>query len=152
VVFLTGLEEGLFPSRQSHEDESRLEEERRLCYVGITRAMRHLNLSYAESRRLYGSENLCSPSRFLKEIPKQLIQEVRIKASVSRPSIIGRAGMGETLNEVGFSLGEQVMHPKFGEGTILNCEGSGANARLQVNFLDVGSKWLVVQYARLEKI
>ena len=100
----------------------------------------------------YGSENLCSPSRFLKEIPKNLIQEVRIKASVSRPSIVGMASMGQTLSEVGFSLGEQVMHPKFGEGTILNCEGSGSTARVQVNFLDAGSKWLVVQYARLEKL
>jgi DNA helicase-2/ATP-dependent DNA helicase PcrA len=151
VVFLTGLEEGLFPSKMSFEDESRLEEERRLCYVGITRAMRHLNISYAESRRLYGSENLCSPSRFLKEIPKELVQEIRIKASVSRPSIVGKQSTGDTLNEIGFSLGEQVLHPKFGEGTILNCEGSGPNARLQINFLNAGSKWLVVQYARLEK-
>lgn len=151
VVFITGLEEGLFPSQRSFEDEARLEEERRLCYVGITRAMHHLNLSYAESRRLYGSENLCSPSRFLKEIPKELVQEVRIKSTVSRPSIVGRQSTGETLNEIGFHLGDQVYHKKFGEGTILNCEGSGPNARLQVNFLKEGSKWLVVQYAKLER-
>ncbi len=152
VVFLTGLEEGLFPSKMSFDDDGRLEEERRLCYVGITRAMRYLNISYAESRRLYGSENLCRPSRFLKEIPKELVQEVRIKASVSRPSIAGSASTGATIQELGFSLGQQVRHAKFGEGTILNCEGTGANARLQVNFLEVGSKWLVVQYARLEAI
>jgi DNA helicase-2/ATP-dependent DNA helicase PcrA len=152
VVFLTGLEEGLFPSQRSFEDEERLEEERRLCYVGITRAMQHLNISYAESRRLYGSENLCRPSRFLKEIPSNLVQEVRIKASVSRPSIVGQRATGQNLDEIGFSLGQQVRHAKFGEGTILNCEGSGPNARLQVNFLNAGSKWLVVQYARLEAV
>jgi len=150
VVFLTGLEEGLFPSQRSFEDEQRLEEERRLCYVGITRAMRYLNISYAESRRLYGSENLCRPSRFLKEIPSNLVQEVRVKSTVTRPSSIGQRATGQNLGELGFSLGQQVRHAKFGEGTILNCEGSGPNARLQVNFLEVGSKWLVVQYARLE--
>jgi len=152
VVFLTGMEEGLFPSSRSFEDESRLEEERRLCYVGITRAMQHLYISYAESRRLYGSENLCRPSRFLKEIPPELIQEVRVKATVSRPGIVSQRASGENLSELGFSLGQQVRHQKFGEGTILNCEGSGPNARLQINFLEVGSKWLVVQYARLEII
>lgn len=152
VVFLTGLEEGLFPSKMSFDDEGRLEEERRLCYVGITRAMQHLNISYAESRRLYGSENLCRPSRFLKEIPSKLIQEVRIKASVSRPSIVSQQATGQAIGDLGFSLGQQVRHAKFGEGTILNCEGSGANARLQVNFIEAGSKWLVVQYAKLEAV
>ncbi len=151
IVFLTGLEEGLFPSKQSHEDNQRLEEERRLCYVGITRAMQHLHVSYAESRRLYGTENLCSPSRFLKEIPTNLIQEVRIKSTVTRPSIV-RQSMRETLNDVGFALGERVLHAKFGEGTVLSCEGAGANARLQINFAEAGSKWLVLQYANLQKI
>ncbi len=152
VVFLTGMEEGLFPGSRSFEDEARLEEERRLCYVGITRAMQHLNISYAESRRLYGSENLCRPSRFLKEIPPQLIQEVRVKATVTRPGIVSQRASGDNLAELGFALGQQVRHQKFGEGTILNCEGSGPNARLQINFLEAGSKWLVVQYARLEAI
>jgi len=156
VVFLTGLEEGLFPSKMSIDDEGRLEEERRLCYVGITRAMQYLNISYAESRRLYGSENLCKPSRFLKEIPKNLIQEVRIKTSVTRPSTASNhyvtPSTGQTIGELGFSLGQRVHHEKFGEGTILNCEGSGANARLQVNFLEVGSKWLVVKYAKLHAL
>lgn len=157
VVFLTGMEEGLFPSKMSFEDENRLEEERRLCYVGITRAMRYLNISYAEARRLYGTENISRPSRFLKEIPPELIQEVRVKSTVTRPSIAGSSGSnygttGVVMNELGFSLGQQVRHQKFGEGTILNVEGSGPNARLQVNFFDVGSKWLVVQYARLEPV
>lgn len=148
TVFVTGLEEGLFPHAMSREDPERLEEERRLCYVGMTRAMTSLSLSYAESRRVHGSETYPLPSRFLREIPQALIEEIRPRASVSQPYVSAHCPQGS--DEVGgFFLGQQVTHPKFGNGVVLNAEGSGAAARVQVNFEDAGAKWLVVAYARL---
>jgi DNA helicase-2/ATP-dependent DNA helicase PcrA len=160
LVFLTGVEEGLFPHSMSAEDPDRLEEERRLCYVGITRAKHLLYLTHAEKRRLHGAENPTWPSRFLREIPPDLIEEVRGRG-VSRsggpvataprysadaaPRQKGAAGGG-------FHLGQRVAHPKFGEGVILNSEGQGAAARIQINFAGVGSKWLVLAYARLEPV
>ena len=146
VVFMAGMEEGLFPHQMSADEPGRLAEERRLCYVGITRAMRNLYMTYAESRRLYGSEQINAPSRFLREIPAGLLEEVRLRGGMSRP--VSRATEGETVQ--GYQLGMRVLHPKFGEGTILHFEGQGPNARLQINFDDVGSKWLVSQYARLD--
>ena len=149
IVFISGVEEGLFPSKQSDEEPGRLEEERRLCYVGITRAREKLFLSYAESRRLYGRETFNTPSRFIREIPPQLMQEIRMQASISRPTQFSPSSIKQG-EAAGFQLGQKVMHPKFGEGVVLNCEGQGNNARLQVNFMSAGSKWLVAQYARLE--
>ena len=157
LVFLAGLEEGLFPHSMSLEDPDRLEEERRLCYVGITRAMQQLYLTHAESRRLHGMENRTWPSRFLREIPAELVEEVRARG-VSRPAAsVGRgafaAGPGPQPQGVpgdGFHLGQRVTHPRFGEGVILHSEGQGAAARVQVNFAEVGPKWLVLAYARLE--
>lgn len=151
TVFLTGVEEGLFPSKQSEEEIGRLEEERRLCYVGITRAREQLFITYAENRRIYGRETYNTPSRFIREIPAQLMQEIRMQASITRPTQFSPSSMQQS-HAAGYQLGQKVMHPKFGEGVVLNCEGQGANARLQINFLDVGSKWLVAQYARLEII
>ncbi|MCH8542196.1 MAG: DNA helicase II [Alcanivorax sp.] len=151
VVFMSGMEEGLFPHQMSADEPGRLAEERRLCYVGITRAMRQLYMTYAESRRLYGSEQLNAPSRFLREIPSELLEEVRLRGGMSRPvAPVTRGTQDEVVQ--GFQLGMRVLHPKFGEGTILHFEGQGPNARLQINFDDVGSKWLVSQYARLEVI
>ena len=151
IVFLTGLEEGLFPHSLSAEDPDRLEEERRLCYVGMTRAMHQLYVTHAESRRLHGREEYPFPSRFLREVPPELMEEVR-GGGVSRP---GPAPMAPspfaTDASVGtFSLGQRVVHPKFGEGVVLNSEGRGPQARIQVNFPGVGAKWLVLAYARLE--
>ncbi len=148
VVFITGMEEGLFPHQMSSDDPQRLAEERRLCYVGLTRAMRELYLICAETRRLYGNENYNAPSRFLREIPAELIEEVRVRGGISRPAAGGLSDQGPE----GIALGQRVMHPKFGEGTVLHFEGQGANARLQINFDDAGTKWLVSQYARLEVI
>ncbi|TLX61152.1 DNA helicase II [Stutzerimonas nosocomialis] len=154
VVFLVGMEEGLFPHKMSLEEAGRLEEERRLAYVGITRAMQHLYVTYAETRRLYGSETYNKVSRFVREIPPALISEVRLNNTVSRSfdtrsaSIFAGAGVPETP----FSLGQRVRHSLFGEGTILNFEGSGAQARVQVNFEDEGSKWLMLSYAKLEAL
>jgi DNA helicase-2/ATP-dependent DNA helicase PcrA len=147
LVFLAGMEENLFPHRMSLEEPGRLEEERRLCYVGITRAMEQLVITYAESRRLHGSETYNTPSRFIREIPAELLQEVRLHTSVSRPvSALGQA----TVPDTGLSLGQQVYHQIFGEGVVLNFEGRGGNARVEVNFDTEGSKWLVVQYANLQ--
>jgi DNA helicase-2/ATP-dependent DNA helicase PcrA len=148
LVFMCGVEEGLFPHERSIEEPGRLEEERRLCYVAITRARQQLILSHAESRRLYGSESYPAPSRFIREIPKELINEVRIAGGVSTPATVADFDEPQTSGE--FYLGQRVCHAKFGEGVVLNYEGHGPNARIQVNFNDVGSKWLVVAYANLE--
>jgi DNA helicase-2/ATP-dependent DNA helicase PcrA len=158
-VFLVGMEEGLFPHKMSLEEPGRLEEERRLAYVGITRAMHKLVISYAETRRLYGSETYNKVSRFVREIPPQLIQEVRLSNSVSRP-YSGAPGntssstlfSGSAVPDTPFSLGQHVQHALFGEGTILNFEGSGAQARVQVNFANDGSKWLMLAYAKLQAV
>lgn len=153
LVFLTGLEEGLFPHQRSLEEGSgRLEEERRLCYVGMTRAMQQLWLTYAELRRLYGSEKYTAPSRFLGEIPDELIQAVRPKSAVSyqTPKRLHSAWVDDqSTHESGVSVGANVSHPKFGDGVVVNLEGQGEYARIQVNFVDVGSKWLVLAYANL---
>ncbi|UPG90756.1 DNA helicase II [Luteibacter aegosomaticola] len=151
VVFLVGMEEGLFPSQRSTEEENRLEEERRLAYVGITRARVKLYVSHAESRRMHGTEMLARPSRFLGEIPPELIDELRPRVQVSRPAYADRfAGGGASLQEqTAVRLGQRVSHPKFGEGTIVSAEGAGAHMRVQVNFEDEGSKWLVYAYANL---
>jgi DNA helicase-2/ATP-dependent DNA helicase PcrA len=157
LVFLGGLEEGLFPSGKSIEESGRLEEERRLAYVGITRARHKLVLSYAESRRIHGMDMYGMPSRFLREIPPSLLHEVRPKVQVSRP--MGGSGFrqggarnrGHAAIEIpSIPLGATVSHPSFGTGTVTDYEGSGAHARVQVNFDDVGSKWLVLAYANLQ--
>ncbi len=147
LVFLAGMEENLFPHRMSLEEPGRLEEERRLCYVGITRAMQRLVISYAETRRLHGNENFNAPSRFIREIPSDLMEEVRLNTTITRPAMIGRA---TEIADTGLSLGQRVFHQVFGEGVVLNFEGRGSNARVEVSFDDEGSKWLVVQYANLE--
>ncbi|MGK0499213.1 MAG: DNA helicase-2/ATP-dependent DNA helicase PcrA [Oceanicoccus sp.] len=152
LVFLVGMEENLFPHKMSMDESGRLEEERRLCYVGITRAMEKLYISYAETRRMYGSENFNSPSRFIREIPQELMQEVRLNTTISRPVSFAPSFQNHTIADTGISLGQQVLHSIFGAGTVINFEGSGPSARVQVNFDDEGSKWLVVQYANLEVI
>ncbi|MGB5496067.1 MAG: 3'-5' exonuclease, partial [Sedimenticolaceae bacterium] len=149
MVFIGGMEEGLFPHSMSAEDPERLEEERRLCYVGMTRAMSQLHLTHAESRRLHGSESYPLPSRFLREIPIDLIEEVRARPAVSRPYAPASGSLSAAQDATGFRLGQRVQHPKFGEGVVLNAEGQGNGARVQVNFEDEGAKWLVVAYANL---
>ncbi|MGD2008241.1 MAG: DNA helicase II [Cellvibrionales bacterium] len=151
MVFLAGMEENLFPHRMSLDEPGRLEEERRLCYVGITRAMEKLTLTYAESRRLHGSESYNTASRFVREIPTELINEVRLGASVSRP-LSSLAGSSSAEHEsLGVSLGQRVLHQVFGEGVVTNFEGRGANARVEVSFAE-GTKWLVLQYANLQSL
>ena len=198
LVFLAGMEDGLFPHAMSVEQEGRLEEERRLCYVGMTRAMQLLYLTWAESRRMHGSEQYRRPSMFLDEIPNEVIQEVRASGSITRPGYAARQYADDSqpshpasgsFNQPGFnpksqrpwstteqalpaikpktssgaaiekgiggtdlSLGQRVKHAKFGEGVVLNYEGSGTNARVHINFDIAGSKWLVMGYANLEPV
>ena len=158
LVFLVGLEDGLFPSQKSLDEPGRLEEERRLAYVGITRARQKLVLCYAESRRLHGMETWNRPSRFLTELPNAVLREVRPKAQVSRPTSFGRSaedfvasrglggGAGAALP---FKLGARVLHAKFGEGVVLGYEGGGTHTVIAVQFAESGVKRLVVAYANL---
>lgn len=154
LVFLTGMEEGLFPHSMSLEEAGRLAEERRLCYVGMTRAKKNLCLSYAEVRRLHGNETYSRPSRFLSEIPREYLDEIR-PGKVTRYADSG-FGSGYEVRETseceGLSLGQRVSHAKFGEGVVLNYEGQGSHARVQVSFRDVGDKWLVLAYANLQPV
>ncbi|GJL81438.1 MAG: DNA helicase [marine bacterium B5-7] len=143
LVFMCGLEEGLFPHQRSTEEPGRLEEERRLCYVGMTRAMNVLYMTYAEVRRLHGRENYSRPSRFLSEVPEESVRQIRVAASTAIPRPV-------TGNNGELGLGARVAHKKFGQGTIINLEGAGEYARVQVNFENVGAKWLVLAYAHLD--
>ncbi|WP_417686225.1 DNA helicase II [Pseudidiomarina gelatinasegens] len=155
LVFMSGVEEGLFPSQQSIGESGRLEEERRLCYVGMTRGMQKLVITYTELRRIYGQERRNIPSRFVGEIPPEMINHVRLQARTTHHSpAMGRFHTGashEAFEQTGYTLGQRVRHTKFGEGTVLNYEGTGPQSRIQINFDDLGSKWLVVAYARLER-
>ena len=149
IVFLVGLEENLFPSRMSIEEEN-LEEERRLCYVGITRARKKLYLSYAQMRRQYGSENYCLPSRFLNELPSEAIEEIGYK-----PKKFFHSANQKNLKNIykdNALIGKRVSHKKFGEGVVVSAEGSEANTRVEVYFDDYGSKWLILAIANLEII
>ncbi|WP_129139728.1 DNA helicase II [Modicisalibacter coralii] len=157
VVFIAGVEEGLFPHKMSLEEPGRLEEERRLCYVGVTRAMHKLYLTHAELRRLHGKETFQRPSRFLRELPEELLEEVRLRGQVSRPVTATRPARGLSQQESvsagddlpSLSLGQRVSHPLFGEGVILDAEGQGERARVHVSFEDEGNKWLVLGFAKL---
>jgi DNA helicase-2/ATP-dependent DNA helicase PcrA len=164
LVFMSGMEDGLFPHQRSINDLEGLEEERRLCYVGMTRAMRQLYFSYAEQRRLHGVDSHNAPSRFIQELPPALLEEVRPRIRLRQPLLEPAGGgwdsddrraarrspaLSETLGG-GMRLGTRVRHGKFGEGTVLNIEGQGPHARVQVNFEQQGSKWLMLQYANLE--
>ena len=155
MVFIVGMEDGLFPHQRSLTDAGgQLEEERRLCYVGITRAREQLCLSHAEIRRMYGSENHCRPSRFLREIPSELVNEIRPRrqspkawASPRQPEY--PKSNSNIKQDWPFQLGANVSHNKFGIGTVISYEGSGEHARVQVNFNRAGAKWLVLAYANL---
>jgi DNA helicase-2/ATP-dependent DNA helicase PcrA len=176
VVFLCGMEDGLFPHQRSVTDVHGLEEERRLCYVGVTRAMKQLYCTYAEQRRMHGIDSYGAPSRFLAELPPELVEEVRPRVNVSRPAYMpqshtqsrsyqspgpGRAGAG-SLSMSGrrfqddtpgnLKLGQRVRHAKFGDGVVLSVEGQGDHARVQINFERQGTKWLMMGYANLEMV
>jgi DNA helicase-2/ATP-dependent DNA helicase PcrA len=156
LVFLCGVEDGLFPHQRSVADPNGLEEERRLCYVGITRAKQILYITHAEQRRLHGTDSFALPSRFISEIPVELVEEIRPKVHVSRPTYAQGLSYATAKpakpreSAGGLRLGQQVRHGKFGDGVVLNYEGQGAHARVQVNFESAGTKWLVLSYANLE--
>ena len=153
TVFLSGLEEGLFPHRMSAGEPGRLEEERRLCYVGMTRAMRQLYLSFAETRRLHGRDTRNRPSRFVEELPAELIHEIRMKAGVETRLGISRQSIRHSLHDDGaLRIGQRVRHATFGEGFVLHCEGAGERARVQVKFAGVGEKWLMLGIANLQPL
>jgi len=157
LVFAVGLEEGLFPSLQSLEEPGRLEEERRLCYVGLTRAKKQLYLTYAETRRLYGKETFNRPSRFLREIPEDHLQEIRMRANVTRPITAAAKPAPSTSFQPathfgGFKLGQRVSHAKFGEGVILKFNGEGAKTSAQIKFGNVGVKELILSMANLQAV
>ena len=146
LVFICGMEEGLFPSERARAEGGRMQEERRLCYVGITRAKQQLVLTYAERRRIYGKDYYPMPSQFLGEIPAQYLQDVRF--GNSKPMAI-KSTQGVAGNS-GLLIGQRVQHQKFGEGMVTNYEGQGSHARVEVNFRDSGNKWLVLAYANLQ--
>jgi DNA helicase-2/ATP-dependent DNA helicase PcrA len=151
LVFMAGMEDGLFPHQRSvQESGGRLEEERRLCYVGMTRAREQLYMTYAELRRMFGSESHSRPSRFLDEIPAEHIEEIRPRMG-TRTSYVSARPANAPNQDWPFRLGQNVRHQKFGEGTVVNFEGSGDHARVQVNFDQAGPKWLVLAYAKLEQ-
>jgi len=174
TVFMVGLEEGLFPSERSVFDLEKLPEERRLCYVGITRAMQRLYISHAESRRIYGRTEYRAPSRFLAELPAALVEEIRPRLSVSRPLYDPATAQHGTRRhgpataaapparrehrrhaageDLPIRLGARVRHAKFGEGVVLRYEGNGDTRQVQVNFERVGQKWLMYSYAKLETV
>lgn len=173
VVFIAGMEEDLFPHKMSTEEPNGLEEERRLCYVGMTRAMKKLYLTHAESRRLHGMEKFNGPSRFLHEIPEEYLHTVRPAVKVTRPSSTYGTDnsqfyvnnksynpktatrplqKGTSAGGTGMNIGERVNHKKFGKGVILNYEGQGEHARVQVKFERVGAKWLVASFAKLQRL
>jgi DNA helicase-2/ATP-dependent DNA helicase PcrA len=151
VVFLAGMEDGLFPHQRSVADLASLEEERRLCYVGATRAMQQLYITYAEQRRLYGIDQYGQPSRFINELPPELVEEIRPRLQVSRPVFVKRRSLEESP-PTGMRMGSRVRHSKFGDGVVLNFEGNGPQARIQVNFEQQGTKWLMLSYANLEVV
>ncbi|WP_324683608.1 DNA helicase II [Bibersteinia trehalosi] len=152
-VFIVGVEEGLFPSGMSF-DEGRLQEERRLAYVGITRAKKKLTISYAELRRLYGKEERHLPSRFIAELPEEHIREVRLRGNINRPAAFVNSKAKSTAcidNTNEWKMGQKVFHEKFGQGTVINVEGSGEQTRLQIAFVANGIKWLIAKMAKLER-
>lgn len=154
VVFLAGLEEGLFPHQMSMDGEQGLAEERRLCYVAMTRAMKKLYLTYAESRSLYGQTKYQRPSRFLSEIPADCVEEVRLKSKVALPLSSQRRTIPKAAAFPGekspYRSGQYVRHEKFGTGVVMGTEGSGEKMRIHVNFKEAGAKWLMAEYAKLE--
>ena len=156
VVFLVGLEEDLFPSRQRVNQPSNIDEERRLCYVGMTRAMQSLTLSHATSRNLYGETIYSRNSVFLDEIPSSFLNHIKNESGGNfyqgyQKSTNEGKSMASTSDSI-YSIGQAVKHAKFGMGTVVNYEGSGDSMRVQINFQKAGTKWLITSYAKLETV
>ena len=156
VVFISGLEDGLFPHENSMNEDKGLEEERRLMYVAVTRARQRLYLSFAQTRMLHGQTRYNLPSRFLDEVPAELVKWLTPRAgkggfaAPSAPTYPTTPRRSESSSGSGFRIGQSVMHAKFGLGVIINAEGGGSDARVQVNFGNAGIKWLALAVAKLE--
>jgi len=157
VVFISGLEDGLFPHENSMNEDKGLEEERRLMYVAVTRARQRLYLSFAQTRMLHGQTRYNLPSRFLDEVPQELVKWLTPRAGKGGFAPVSAAGYSSTPRRSesssggsGFRIGQTVMHAKFGLGVIVNAEGGGTDARVQVNFGNAGMKWLALSVAKLE--
>lgn len=155
-VFLVGMEEDLFPSRQSKDEIHLLDEERRLCYVGMTRARKKLSLSFAKQRFLYGQTNFVYPSRFLNEIPDKYLHKIKNQftqnSTAQKNNFLDESAVNINDNKNELSIGKMVKHQKFGFGIITNLEGSGESSRVQVRFKTAGTKWLISSYAKLEYV
>lgn len=149
IVFISGMEDALLPHHMSMNEPYGLEEERRLCYVGMTRAKEKLVLTYAQCRYLQGTERFSQPSRFINEIPNELIESIRPTPKLSRPNYAPPQTHIEIAGQSGLRVGQRVRHKKFGAGTIVNYEGHGEHARIQVTFDNAETKWFVARYAKL---
>jgi DNA helicase-2/ATP-dependent DNA helicase PcrA len=157
AVFITGLEEGLFPHENSITEADGLEEERRLMYVALTRARRRLYLSLAQSRMLHGQTRYNVASRFFHEVPEGLLRRINARPRYQEPAArnISLGLTQSTLNaqsSLPWRIGQSVQHAKFGTGVIVSAEGRGAEARVQVNFRSTGLKWLMLDYAKLTPV
>ncbi|MCY4217998.1 MAG: UvrD-helicase domain-containing protein [Gammaproteobacteria bacterium] len=154
TVFLCGMEDGLFPHQLSISEGS-LEEERRLCYVGITRAKQQLYLCYSQSRNVFGKQMKCTPSRFLAELPMEILSGTETlniqQLDFHEKSMNADPNISDDCGNI-LELGCSVLHKQFGEGTLIQFEGSGASTRVQINFPSLGKKWLVLNYARLRRV
>jgi DNA helicase II / ATP-dependent DNA helicase PcrA len=161
AVFITGLEEGLFPHQNSQRVDGGLDEERRLMYVAITRARRRLYMSFAQRRMLNGQVSYGAPSSFLSELPEELLQWLSARAAPRNPfAAFGYAAPAAaspamsapvqcSVSGTAWRIGQRVMHQKFGEGVVTGAEGAGNDGRVQINFKHAGSKWLALEYAKL---
>ena len=160
MVFLVGMEEGVFPHATSSRDDAGLEEERRLCYVGMTRAMERLSMTCARERRRFGTRSYQSPSRFLREVPEELM-EVQVSAVAPRrgrrapspapgDSRLDHSYSQETPDEDGVYEGMRVRHSVFGVGTVVGVIGEGLNQKLKIKFERAGIKTIMVRYANLD--
>lgn len=155
TVFITGIEEGLFPHHYSSDSQAELEEERRLCYVGITRAKQKLYLTHARRRRLFGKEDFRRVSRFITELPDDLLEEKGKSITIGNSYDLGKSSkkiIAASVEIGGFALGGRVKHPKFGFGTVVDHEGLGERARVCVKFDNSGTKWLVLSLAKLDAV
>jgi ATP-dependent DNA helicase UvrD/PcrA len=163
VVFLIGLEDGVFPHVRSLGDPDELEEERRLCYVGLTRAEERLYLCHAWSRMMFGATDYRPPSRFLDEIPAELVEAQgggdtrRAGLGAHREAVVAAAmrnqrPIGHGADALGLRVGDDVRHEKFGEGVIVDLNGSGDKAEARVRFKDAGEKTLLLSWAPLERV
>jgi DNA helicase-2/ATP-dependent DNA helicase PcrA len=176
AVFISGLEDGLFPHQNSQREANGVDEERRLMYVAITRARRRLYLSFAQSRMLHGQVNYGSASCFLEELPEELLHWITPKRTAFVPTFTSQnnpfanytsavarplpprtnkpmaSTTQRTVSGTDWRIGQNVTHAKFGEGVIINLESNGADARVQVKFRTAGVKWLALEYAKLTAV